>query len=677
MGNTFEFALLLKTARDVARNFSAGSVVARELSDWAESLHPNFVWDSQKDRLTQGGVAPQRWRQLSECLSNRLKALDSVRPDALARNIAELSSYVGLKDAEQQILALAVRATQCSPLRSLCNILTDDANLPIEEAVRHLTGLPSHSVRRALWPASRLMSTGLLLRERRPYHGLGLEPPGRLVLGLEPPSRGLQDTLSKLFASVPPAMVEWEDFAHLGAQGDFALKLLDGALWRREAGINLLFYGAPGTGKTEFCKVLAERLGARLHAVGETDGDGDEPSRFDRIQQLRLGQRLLASQGRSLILFDEMEDLLPGLASLFGMPKRHLGSKVHTNRILEGNPVPTLWTTNDISSCDPAFLRRMTFTLELRTPPAIIRTRVWARLARQQRMPLSLEACTKLAQEIEFPPAFVGSALRAARIAKAGPEGLALAVDSMARAMRGGRVIAPRASNAHQFDPANARADHDLPRLAERLTSAKPDVPVSLCLIGAPGTGKSAFARHLAARMNLPVLERRASDLLDRYVGGSERNIAAAFAEARDTGAFLIFDEADSLIGTRTDATRSWEISQVNEMLTWMESHSLPFACTTNLPDRLDPAALRRFSLRITFLPLDADQRGAAFRRCFGQPAPAGLAQLDQLTPGDFAVVQRRVAVLGLTDAREILAELEREQAAKPNARAPIGFRVA
>ena len=92
-------------------------------------------------------------------------------------------------------------------------------------------------------------------------------------------------------------------------------------------------------------------------------------------------------------------------------------------------------------------------------------------------------------------------------------------------------------------------------------------------------------------------MQKRASDLMSCWVGGTERNIAAAFAEARDTGAFLIFDEADSLLADRRFAHRSWEVSQVNEMLTWMESHPLPFACTTNFGEHLDAATLRRFVL--------------------------------------------------------------------------------
>lgn len=74
--------------------------------------------------------------------------------------------------------------------------------------------------------------------------------------------------------------------------------------------MNVLLYGLPGTGKTQFCKALAEKLGVSLFSVGESDEDGDEPVRGERLQELRLAQRLLSRDRRSLLLFDEMEDLL-------------------------------------------------------------------------------------------------------------------------------------------------------------------------------------------------------------------------------------------------------------------------------------------------------------------------------------------------------------------------------
>jgi SpoVK/Ycf46/Vps4 family AAA+-type ATPase len=176
--------------------------------------------------------------------------------------------------------------------------------------------------------------------------------------------------------------------------------------------------------------------------------------------------------------------------------------------------------------------------------------------------------------------------------------------------------------------------------------------------------------------MGLEVVQKRASDLMSKWVGDTEKHIAEAFAEARDAGSFLVFDEADSLLADRHSAVRSWEVSQVNEMLTWMESHPLPFACTTNFGEHLDPATLRRFVFKVTLDYLSSEQVEAAFRRFFAASPPPGLARLAALTPGDFAVVRRKADALGQLDEPERLAEMLRtEHDAKPGRPRPIGFR--
>jgi transitional endoplasmic reticulum ATPase len=197
---------------------------------------------------------------------------------------------------------------------------------------------------------------------------------------------------------------------------------------------------------------------------------------------------------------------------------------------------------------------------------------------------------------------------------------------------------------------------------------------VSFLLAGPPGSGKSAWVRHIAARMGLPVLARRASDLLDAYVGGTERAIAGAFAEARDTRAFLVLDEADSLLLERADAVRSWEISEVNEMLTWMEQHTLPFACTTNLAERLDRASLRRFLVKLRFGWLTTAQARLAFRRFFDLAPPPGLDALRTLTPADFALVARRAALEGAAEPEALLRLLAAECVGRVGGRGPVGF---
>ena len=136
----------------------------------------------------------------------------------------------------------------------------------------------------------------------------------------------------------------------------------------------------------------------------------------------------------------------------------------------------------------------------------------------------------------------------------------------------------------------------------------------------------------------------------------------------------LLFDEADSLLLDRAEARRSWEISQVNELLTWMDLHPLPFVAATNFARRLDPAALRRFVFKVELRPLSAALAERAWVRFFGGEAPAALARIAGLTPGDFAVVKRQLRYGGAGSPQAILAALETEARAKPEASTAIGF---
>ena len=162
---------------------------------------------------------------------------------------------------------------------------------------------------------------------------------------------------------------------------------------------------------------------------------------------------------------------------------------------------------------------------------------------------------------------------------------------------------------------------------------------------------------------------------MSMWVGGTEQRIAAAFAEASDAGAFLVFDEADSLLADRRFARRTWEVSQVNEMLIWMENHPLPFACTTNFAEHLDPATLRRFVFKVTLDYLTPAQAEAAFRGYFALTPPVELAALTALTPGDFEVVWRKAEILGrLQESEAFAAMLRAECDVKPDRPRAIGF---
>jgi hypothetical protein len=317
----------------------------------------------------------------------------------------------------------------------------------------------------------------------------------------------------------------------------------------------------------------------------------------------------------------------------------------------------------------------MTFAIELRVPPPKIRERIWGRLLTSSKFDLPKEEIRVLAVEFDAPPALAAGAVRAAELTGGGAAEIRRTVGSIAKVMTGGRTPRRAETTAPMFDAALTQANVNLDALACRLAQPNASRAFSLCLYGPPGTGKSAYVRHLAGLMGLEVTHRRTSDLLSMWVGQSEKNIARAFEDARAEGSFLIFDEADSLLADRQGAERSWEVTQVNEMLTWMECHDHPFACTTNLMDKLDSASLRRFTFKIRFDYMTAQQSSLAFARFFDQPAPETLGRLGMLTPGDFAVVLRKARILGsLGDPMQLVEMLKAEQEAKPQSGRPIGF---
>jgi transitional endoplasmic reticulum ATPase len=459
---------------------------------------------------------------------------------------------------------------------------------------------------------------------------------------------------------------------HLGDLRDLAARIVAAAgnpRGRAPRGVNILFYGPPGTGKSEFAKTLGAHAGFSVQFIGETNDENAEPSRNERVAALMIANAIGGLARRTIIVVDKADDLFVGVDEDEASSRR--GSKVFMSRLIERAVVPTIWIANDIDRLGPAMIRRMNLVVRFPKPPLSVRRRIVSRIAKRVRFPLDEASALELAGA-GASPAVIENAIRSlAKIDGSAGEAVTI-LESSLHAL--GWRKTHRAPSPIEFDPALSSADVDLVTLAEQVAGARARA-LSFCLSGAPGTGKSAYARHLADRLNLDVLEKRFSDLSSMWLGESEKAIAAAFEEAVDLRAFLILDEADSLLRDRGAAQHSWEITQVNEMLTQMERHPYPFACTTNAPELLDAAAARRFLFKVRFLPMRVDQIAEAYRRAFGADAPAFVLKLSGLTPADFATVARRASVLDERNPRTLALWLELEAQAKPDAgRRKIGF---
>ncbi|MDY0204916.1 MAG: AAA family ATPase [Desulfovibrio desulfuricans] len=602
--------------------------------------------------------------------------LGQVQSSNLQNNLDYLAGELELDDIERDFFSFVLRYYTHDSLQRLCDDLTR-CSLNPQELSAICLGCDRAELAERLRPGGRLLASGVLRQSFRNGSDIDdtYEVPDTVRIAVQKSTDGPEDIRRLILGEPQKASLVWEDFEHLGETHERLGQFLQAALAQRIVGVNVLLWGPPGTGKTELCKTLAQRLNVRLYAIGEQDDDGGEPTRRERIGYLQLAQNLLRYQRKSLLLFDEMDDLFEGnaLARLFG-GKASMGSKVFTNRLFEQNPVPTLWVLNDVEILDAAIVRRMSLAIELKVPPASVRQRVWQRVLDKNALSLPNQQIRHLA-ELDIAPAVVDNAARVAREIGGRMEDFQFAADGLVRVLSGpGARPTDRPQSAFHLDL--MRCDTDLAVLRQQVAQAgKRDF--SLCLYGPPGTGKSAFVCYLAETLGMPVLFKRASDLLNAYVGQTEQRIAAAFREARDKEAFLVFDEADSLLGDRRYAQRNWEVTQVNEMLTWMETHPLPFACTTNLMDRIDQASLRRFTFKCHCDSLGLEQLSLAFERFFGLQLPATeLTGLAGLTPGDFALVHKKARLLNCAENIATLIEMLRQEVQTKNERRqrPIGF---
>ncbi|MCE2862665.1 MAG: AAA family ATPase [Opitutaceae bacterium] len=447
--------------------------------------------------------------------------LDGLDPDAKA-SVEAVGRLLELTMPEQVVLAFLLMLATENSLDAAANCLGHDLDdRAADRAIAAATGLAPSEVGRVFASDSRLMGCQLIKRDRN-----------SLRLGGE---------LARL-----------------------ARTYVTEALKGSRKGVNLLLHGPAGTGKTQFARVLARELECELYEVSTEDSDGDAIGGGTRLQALRVAQEFTARR-RAMLCFDEIEDVFPRPFPFPFNVQRTSPVKGWVNRMLENNAAITFWLTNSVQALDAAFIRRFDLVLELKAPPQQVRA------AQLQALPINVSPATvgRLVECAGLTPGVVHRAAEVVRTVAAVTPGLdasrslELVVSQTLRA-QGHSGVKASLGVPQVYDPRFIASDVDPVRLVEGLRASRSG---RLVLYGPPGTGKTAFARHLASELGLTLDVRRASDLIDKYVGETEKRIAAAFREAEESGAALLIDEVDSFLQDRSRAQRSWEVTQVNEFL--------------------------------------------------------------------------------------------------------------
>lgn len=423
-----------------------------------------------------------------------------------------------------------------------------------------------------------------------------------------------------------------------------------------------MLYGLPGTGKTEFVKMIAAELDRNLYEIASKSRYTDDNySGEKRFLSLKTADKVLNNE-RDIIMFDEIEDVFKSTERM---------SKALFNSTLEGNGVPTFWITNDIDEIDNAYIRRFDMVIEFKIPPKFKRLEILKRYTNGQ---VSEELLKKLAKSRAITPALISGATKViSNLSYKNKDETfrnliksSLKAQGFVTAKKKGKKDKNKEINLPQnYDVSLINASANLKELAKGIKESK---NARLCLYGPAGTGKSEYAKFIAKSLNSKLIIKKASDLIDCYVGNTEKNIANAFKEAKDQNAVLVFDEIDSFLQDRTDAVRRWEITQVNEMLVQMESFDGVFIATTNLMDRLDRASIRRFDMKIEFGYMDGAQAAKLLQKeCESlgigadKAAKNSVAKIKFLTPGDFAAVARSAKFSPILGVGEFIDRLNEE----------------
>jgi len=605
----------------------------------------------------------------------------------LAKNIDNLANLIGLNAVERAILGFAILINNDRILSDCAETINVPNIMSITRALAEILNVDEAEIQAALHPNATLARVGVLrIAVDIPYlrgkFSFSIEELPMYMLQKDMP---ILQMLKGLLTLADTSKLNSDDFSDVQKDLAIVIPYLQQVLNQKSKGVNILLYGPPGTGKTQLASVIANQLAVQLYEVA-VEIDTPIAHGQARLQAYQIGQTILAKQS-ALILFDEVQDIFDdGDAKKAGHASTGQTRKALINQLLEHNDVPAIWISNSVACFDDAFIRRFDHIIEVGFPT--VQKRHSLLNAQCKALQLSPHVIKQMAQTQALSPAIIERAVKVTSTIcqQQNNTNTEAVFTHIVHSTLHAQGYSPKKVNHHTltFEPSWINADTSINSLAEYVLA---DGNIRMCLSGPPGTGKTEFGKWLATQANRPLHVRRASDILSKYVGGTEGNLALVFRQAERENAVLLLDEADTYLNDRNDLKHSWEVSSVNEMLVQMEAFNGVLIATTNRLDAIDSAAMRRFDFKVRFDYLKPDQIIAMLKSLVDAldltPEPTAwlnithqLKALNHLTPADFSILQRQIMMLRKTPTLEDLYAdlLAVSQGKQSQVNKPFGF---
>jgi len=592
----------------------------------------------------------------------------------LQKNIERLSELITLTPYEKQILEFVILLKQYDILSNATSLL-GNGNWHTSRTKRMLSTLldiPIEQINELFASHSTFSRSALLMLSGDEDYSLNTKL--RLInyefadnmLNLD---EDITEMIKDSVRLSSKATLTIKDYDYIKDNLEILMPFLNRALESRQKGVNILLYGLPGTGKTELSKTIAEILGTKLYEISYANSEGNPIEGEARLRLYKTAQALFFNN-RTILMYDEAEDVFESYeGGIFMIPKQQT-DKAWINKILENNNVPTIWITNNIESIDNAIIRRFNMSIELPIPSKSTRKAI---IKKYSNNILDEESIERLSEHEHIAPALISTAVKVTDNIPTKQKNKALLqlINNTLKAQgyfeveKKGEEVLPK-----NYKLEFINSDTNLEELVEGIKEHK---SARVCFYGASGTGKSAFAKHIAKILERPFIIKSGSSLMSKWVGETEQNIANAFKEAEQEEAVLIFDEVDGFLAERGQAKVNWEVTQVNEMLVQMEKFNGLFIATTNLIDHLDQASLRRFDLKLEFKSLEPLQLEKIFISYCSElkiQSPTSqelheIKSLKNLTPGDFATISRQSRFRKIKSASDFIKKLKEEMKLK------------